>query len=43
MARRDKLLLRLLSKPKDFTWQEPVLKRYQVEQIEEVLRGEGLI
>ena len=84
MARRDKLLLRFLSKPKDFTWQElvsllegfgyrkvgggksggsrvrfvhadhppislhrphprPVLKRYQVEQIEEVLRGEGLI
>jgi hypothetical protein len=84
MARRDKLLIRFLSKPKDFTWQElvalleglgysraaggksggsrvrfvhedhppislhrphprPVLKRYQVEQIEEVLRGEGLI
>jgi len=84
MARRGKLLLRFLSKPKDFTWQElvalleglgysragggksggsrarfvhadhppislhrphprPVLKRYQVEQIEEVLRGEGLI
>jgi len=84
MAKRDKLLLRFLSKPKDFTWQElvallerfgyskvaggtsggsrvrfvhadhppislhrphprPVLKRYQVEQIEEVLRGEGLI
>jgi len=84
MARRDKLLLRFLSKPKDFTWKElvsllegfgyskaaggksggsrvrfvhadhppislhrphprPVLKRYQVEQIEEVLRGEGLI
>jgi hypothetical protein len=53
MGRRDKLLLRFLSKPKDFTWQElvslhrphpgPVLKRYQVEQIEEVLRGEGLI
>lgn len=47
MARRDKLLLRFLSKPKDFTWQElvtlSVLKRYQVEQIEEMLRGEGLI
>jgi hypothetical protein len=24
MARRDKLLLRFLSKPKDFTWQELV-------------------
>jgi hypothetical protein len=84
MARRGKLLLRFLSKPKDFTWQElvvllegfgyskaaagkaggsrvrfvhadhppislhrphprPLLKRYQLEQVEEVLRGEGLI
>jgi predicted RNA binding protein YcfA (HicA-like mRNA interferase family) len=84
MTRRDKLVHRFLSKPKDFTWRElvalleglgyskvvggksggsrvrfvhpnhppislhrphprPVLKRYQLEQIEEVLRGEGLI
>lgn len=50
MARRDKLLLRFLSKPKDhptISLHRPhprsVLKRYQVEQIEEVLRGEGLI
>ena len=84
MTKREKLIQRLRSKPKDFTWKElvamlegfgytrvgrgktggsrvrfvhvnyptislhrphpsPVLKRYQIEQVEEVLRGEGLI
>ena len=84
MTRRDKILRRFLSRPRDFTWNElvallgafgytrigggktggsrvrfvresypqiilhrphptPVLKRYQLEQVEEVLRGEKLI
>lgn len=84
MTKREKLIQRFRSKPKDFTWNElvallegfgyarvgsgktggsrvrfvhakyppislhrphptPVLKRYQVEQIEEMLKGEGLI
>lgn len=84
MTKREKLIQRLRSKPKDFTWKElvamlegfgytrvgsgktagsrvrfvhvnyppislhrphpsPALKRYQVEQVEEVLKGEGLL
>ncbi|MBI5575816.1 MAG: type II toxin-antitoxin system HicA family toxin [Deltaproteobacteria bacterium] len=84
MTKRDKLIQRFRSRPKDFTWNElvamlegfgysragigktggsrvrfshpdypqinlhrphptPILKRYQVEQVEELLKGEGLI
>jgi hypothetical protein len=84
VTKREKLIQRFRSKPKDFTWNElvallegfgyarvgsgktggsrvrfvhakyppislhrphptPVLKRYQVEQIEEMLKEEGLI
>jgi hypothetical protein len=84
MTRREKILRRFLSKPKDFSWGElvtllrgygyeqlgggktggsrarflheslppiilhrphpsPVLKRYQLDQVEEVLKEEGLL
>ena len=84
MTKRDKLIQRFSSKPKDFTWNElvamlgglgyskviggktggsrvrffhqnhppiilhrphpsPLLKRYQIEQVHDLLKGEGLI
>lgn len=84
MTKRDKLVQRFLSRPRDFTWQEltnmlknlgyeeavagktggsrvrfvhpdhppiclhkphptPVIKRYQIEQITELLKEEGLL
>ena len=53
MSKKEKLRNRFKSKPLDFSWGElksmhkphptPVLKRYQVEQILEFLKKEGLL